>query len=281
MADGEYLLDNRSAYAGRRFDALSRIFNPVTFSHMEALGIQPGWRCWEVGTGGPSVPRWLAERVGPSPAGHVLATDIDVSWIGDGLGPAVDVQQHDVAVDDPPGGGFDLVHARLVLVHTPAREVALRHMVSALRPGGWLLLEDFDVAWQPLACPDPYRPEHELANKVQRGFSALLGQRGVDLEYGRKLPRLLAEQGLEDVAADAYLPVALEAVSALEASNVMQVRDALIAQGHASAEEIQRYLAATDQGLRAATPPLISAWGRRPATKLTPLRYVTPACHCP
>lgn len=112
MADGEYLLDNRSAYAGRRFDALSKIFNPVTFSRMEALGIQPGWRCWEVGTGGPLIPRWLAERVGPGLAGHVVATDIDVSWIGDGLGPAVIVQQHDVAVDDPPGGGFDLVHAR-------------------------------------------------------------------------------------------------------------------------------------------------------------------------
>lgn len=192
-----------------------------------------------------------------------MVTDIDVSWIGDGLGPAVEVRQHDVAVDDPPGGGFDLVHARLVLVHTPAREQALRHMVSALRPGGWLLLEDFDVAWQPLGCLDPYRPEYELANKVRRGFCTLLGQRGVDLEYGRKLPRLLAEQGLEDVAADAYAPVALEAVSALEASNVMQVRDALIAQGHASAEEIQRHLAATDQGLKLATPPLISAWGRR------------------
>ena len=205
---------------------------------MEALGIQPGWRCWEVGAGGPSIARWLAERAAPGRVGQVVATDIDVSWIGDGLGPAVEVRQHDVAADDPPGGGFDLVHARLVLVHTPAREQALRRMVSALRPGGWLLLEDFDVAWQPLGFLDPYQPEHELANKVRRGFCTLLGQRGVDLEYGRKLPRLLAAQGLEDVAADGYAPVAHETVSALEASNVMQVRDALIAQGHASAEEI-------------------------------------------
>ena len=87
MADDEYLLDNRSAYAGRHFDALSRIFNPVTFSRMEALGIPgPDGDAGRSGReGGASIPRWLAERVGPGPAGHVVATDIDVSWIGDGL----------------------------------------------------------------------------------------------------------------------------------------------------------------------------------------------------
>ncbi len=263
MAASEYLLDNREADAERRFEALAKVFNPITFSHLDALGIKPGWRCWEVGAGGPSIPRWLAERVGP--AGQVVATDIEVSWIGDGLAPMVEVRRHDVAVDDPPIGGFDLVHARLVLVHIPARDQALRRMVNALRPGGWLLIEDFDVTLQPLAHLDPHRPEHDLANKLRRGFTALLAQRGVDLEYGRKLPRLLAEQGLEEVAADAYMPVSLEAAGPLDASNVRQVRAALIAQSHASAEEIVRYLAAVDQGLGFATPPLISSWGRRPS----------------
>jgi hypothetical protein len=85
MAESGYLLDNRAAYAGRRFDALSRIFNPVTFSHMEALGIQPGWRCWEVGAGGPSVVRWLAERVGPGPAGQVVAIQRHLAATDQGL----------------------------------------------------------------------------------------------------------------------------------------------------------------------------------------------------
>jgi SAM-dependent methyltransferase len=216
-----------------------------------------------VGAGGASIPRWLAERVGPT--GRVVATDIEVGWIGDSLGPTVEVLRHDVALDDPPVGGFDLVHARLVLVHVPARDEALRRMVTALRPGGWLLLEDFDVTLQPLAHLDPHRPDHDLANKVRSGFCALLAQRGVDLEYGRKLPRLLAEQGLDAVRADAYMPVALEAAAALDASNVRQVREALIAQGHATDEEIERLLTALDQGLGVATPALISAWGRRPS----------------
>src|SRR5205814_3436619 len=85
------------------------------------------------------------------PTGHVLATDIDVSWLtaGDGY----EVRRHDVAADPPPQPGtFDLVHARLVLVHVPDRARALATMAAALRPGGWLLVEDADTALQPLAC---------------------------------------------------------------------------------------------------------------------------------
>jgi hypothetical protein len=39
------------------------------------------------------------------------------------------------------------------------RDRALRSMISALRPGGWLLVEDADPALQPLICPDEYGPE--------------------------------------------------------------------------------------------------------------------------
>jgi SAM-dependent methyltransferase len=258
-----YLLDNRASEAAQRFDSLSALFNPVTFRHLEALGIADGWQCWEVGVGGPSVPEWLSAKVGPS--GHVLATDIDVTWTEQLAGENVEVRRHDVATDDAPDGGFDLVHARLVLIHVPQRAAALEHMAGALRPGGWLLIEDFDPAMQPLACPDVVGPEQRLANKVRAGFRALLAQRGADLEFGRRLPRLLREAGLVEVAADAFLPLALTAGSELELANVSQVRDGLIAGGHVTAEEIDAHLLAVAAGrLDVTTPPLISAWGRQP-----------------
>jgi hypothetical protein len=137
-------------------------------------------------------------------------------------------------------------------------------MAASLRPGGWLLIEDFDVALQPLACPAAAGPDEELANRIRAGFVALLGQRGVDLEYGRKLPGILRALGLADVAADAHFPVALEAGAALDAANVAQVRHGLVAQGHATGEEIERHLSALAEGrLDVAVPPLVSAWGRR------------------
>jgi ubiquinone/menaquinone biosynthesis C-methylase UbiE len=257
-----YLLDNRADEAGARFDSLAALFNPVTFGHLERLGIGAGWKCWEVGTGGPSVPHWLSERVGPT--GRVLATDIDIHWANEVVSDIIEVRHHDVVEDPPPWSDFDLVHARLVLIHLPERERALAQMAEALKPGGWLLIEDFDSAMQPLACVDPQDAGHELANKVRAGFRALLAERGVDLEYARRLPRMLRSAGLVEVAADAYFAVALPAAIELEKANVNQVRDGLVARGHASAAEIDEYLAALDAGtLDMATAPLISAWGRR------------------
>jgi SAM-dependent methyltransferase len=260
MSGGDYLLDNRAEVAGQRFGALASIFNPVTFRHIEALGIRRGWRCWEVGAGGPSVPHWMSERVGPD--GYVVATDIETGWIGD---HDFEVRRHDVANDEPPGAGFDLVHARLVLVHVPGREEALRRMVDSLKPGGMLLLEDFDTAIQNRTALEELTPEQERANRIRQGFRTLLERRGVDLEYGRKLPRLLREAGLEHVRADAYFPVALEGGPELEVANVNQVREGLVAAGLATEEEVEAHLKAIESGgMDVATPPLISAWGRRP-----------------
>ena len=108
MSAAPYLLDNAAAHPGDRFGALSALFDPVTTRHLDQLGVADGWRCWEVGAGGPSMPTWLSRRVAPH--GEVLATDIDTSWIV--RADLFDAVRHDVATDPPPGGGFDLLHAR-------------------------------------------------------------------------------------------------------------------------------------------------------------------------
>ncbi|MFF2330047.1 MULTISPECIES: methyltransferase domain-containing protein [unclassified Streptomyces] len=267
MADHDaargYLLDNSQSEAGIRFEALAELFDPVTFRHVDRLGIGAGMRCWEVGAGGPSVPLGLAERV--APGGRVIATDIDVSWTRDIGGGVIDVLRHDVSADAPPSGGFDLVHARLVLVHVNDRAGALRRMVQALRPGGRLLLEDADPGLQPLLCPDESGPEQQLANRLRSGFRALMAARGADLAYGRTLPRLLREAGLKDVQADAYFPITSPACAVLETATVRQIRRRLVAEGLATDGEIDRHLANVAGGrLDLATAPMVSAWGRRP-----------------
>ncbi len=161
MADSDYLLENRKTEAAQRFIALPALYDPVTLRQFDACGMAAGWRCWEVGAGGPALVRRIAEHVGP--AGHVLATDIDDSWAKEAASRNMEVRTHDVAQDAPPGELFDLVHARLVLVHIPERERALRNMIAALKPGGWLVIEDADPALQPLSCIDAYGPEQELA----------------------------------------------------------------------------------------------------------------------
>ncbi|MFF3891196.1 methyltransferase domain-containing protein [Streptomyces sp. NPDC001914] len=260
-ADG-YLLDNQQTEAGRRFEALATLFDPTTFRHMERFGVGSGWRCWEVGAGGTSVVSWLAKKVGPT--GKVVATDIDTSWAASVARSPVEVRVHDVGAEEPPGEGFDLVHARLVLVHVPDRERALQSMIKALRPGGRLLVEDADPALQPLLCPEEYGPEQQLANRLRQGFRTLLADRGADLAYGRKLPRLLRDAGLRGVEADAYFPVTSPACEALESATVRQIRDQLVTAGLATQDEIDQHLANVAAGsMDLATAPMISAWGRK------------------
>jgi protein-L-isoaspartate O-methyltransferase len=262
--DDGYLLANQRAEAGRRFDALAELFDASTFRHLTAVGLAPGWRVWEVGAGGPSVASWLAGRVGPD--GRVLATDIDTRWL-DGT-PGVEVVQHDVGTEPAPDGPFDLVHARLLLVHVPNRDAALARMAAALRPGGWLVVEEADPALQPLLCLEDADPAEERANRLKSGFRRLLAERGVDLAYGRTLPRRLRENGMVDVGADAYFPITGPACAALERASVEQIRDQLVDHGLATDDEIDQHLAAVARGsLDLATSPMVSAWGRRPTDR--------------
>src|SRR5690242_17356191 len=223
-----YLLDNARAEAGERFVWLAELFDGVTRGHLERLGVGPGSRCWEVGAGGPGIPEALAGAVGPT--GHVLATDIDPSWLQAGNG--YEVRRHDVTADPPPQPGtFDLVHARLVLVHLPDRARALAAMAAALRPGGWLLVEDADTELQPLACLDETGPAQQRANRLRRAVRELMTRRGADLRYGRTLPRALRAAGLVEVAAAGCFPVGGVACDRLEASTVRMVRPELLAAG--------------------------------------------------
>ncbi|WP_084557461.1 methyltransferase domain-containing protein [Hamadaea tsunoensis] len=261
--DRGYLLDNARTEAGERFAWLAELFDGVTRTHVERLGIGAGSRCWEVGAGGRSIPAALAAAVGPT--GYVLATDIDVSWLAEGDG--YEVRRHDVAADPPPEPGtFDLVHARLVLIHLPDRARALATMAAALRPGGWLLVEDADTALQPLACLDAVGPAQLRANRMRAAVRELLTRRGADLRFGRTLPRVLRAAGLVDVAAAGSFPVGGLACDRLEAATLRHVRGELLAAGLADEAEIDAHLAAIDAGeLDLTLAPLISAWGRRPA----------------
>jgi len=263
MAESPYLLDNRKAEAGDRFAALAALYDPMTAGHLDTLGVGAGWRCLEVGAGGGSVVRHLSERVGPS--GRVLATDIEPRFLAPLADLAnVEVCQHDVVVDPLPEAEFDLVHARLVLIHVPERVVALRRLVAALRPGGWLLIEDGDGIVSVDSCLDPQTEPERLANRMRGGLMTLLDERGVDFTFGRTLPRLLRAEGLVDIGGDGYIAFS-DVVRILERANILQLQDAFLEAGIITEAELESFLAwleETDTVL--ASPLVLSAWGRRP-----------------
>jgi 2-polyprenyl-3-methyl-5-hydroxy-6-metoxy-1,4-benzoquinol methylase len=121
-----YLLDNAGEPTRRRFAGLPQVYDPGTMRHLTERGLGPGWHCLEVGAGGGSIARWLAEQVGP--AGSVLATDIDTRFLDDLQMPNLEVRRHDIGTEPLSAASFDLAHARLVLSHVPQREAALARL---------------------------------------------------------------------------------------------------------------------------------------------------------
>lgn len=263
MDESPYLLDNRREEAGDRFNALAALYDPVTIRHFDTLGVGEGWKCLEVGAGGGSVVRHLADRVGPT--GRVLATDIEPRFLEPlrDLGN-VDVARHDVAADPLPDAEFDLIHARLVLIHVPKRLMAIRRLVQALRPGGWLLIEEGD-ATSVHSCLDPQTDDERLANRVRDGIGAMLEAQGADRNFGRKLPRLLRSEGLVDIAGDAYLPISGD-VRLLERANVLQLYDAFLERELLTKDELERFVGLLgDPAFLLAGINLMSTWGRKPS----------------
>ena len=119
-----------------RLALLEEVCDPGTVLQLDAIGVGEGWRCLDVGAGGGSATRLLAERVGET--GSVLALDLDVRLLEPLASDRVEVRRHDLLGEPLPQAAFDVVHARNLLMHLPARLDALRRLVAAVRPGGWL-----------------------------------------------------------------------------------------------------------------------------------------------
>jgi len=258
-----YVLDNASEQAARRFASLEACYDPVTIRQLGQVGVSPGWSCLEVGGGGGSIARWLAERVGPS--GRVVVTDIDARWL-DFKHPNIELREHNIATDELEWGAFDLVHERLVLIHLPERERALRRMIDALSPGGWILIEDFDCSWTALE-PAGEPNDAALFVKVLGAFLEVLDQAGVDLAYGRHFHSLLHRQGLVDVHVEAHIDISSGGSPgfALFRANIEQLRDRLVDLGLVTNREIDRvYELFEDPEFSCNHQPLVSGRARRP-----------------
>ncbi len=126
-----------------RLEAVAALTDPATIRYLEQIGVGEGWTCAEVGAGAGSIARWLSNRVGHF--GTVHAIDIETSYM-DGLSaPNLEVRQQDITTTPLEEGAYDLVHAKILLMHLADRERILGEFAKALKPGGHLLVEEADI----------------------------------------------------------------------------------------------------------------------------------------
>jgi SAM-dependent methyltransferase len=260
-----YVFDNAWQLEQQRLDALTNTWDRNTRSNLCSLGPLHGLRVLDVGAGGGSVARWLCSRVGPR--GHVTATDIDTRFIDRISAPNFEPRRHDIINDPLEENAFDIVHCRLVLEHLPAADVALAKMIAALKPGGSLLVEEFDHA-SFLPAPDASADTQEAWHGFLAAFTAIAETRGLDLAYGRRLRPLLEAHGLQDVTAHGvttYERGGTEGRGLLLLS-IVAMRDLLIATGHMEATSVDRLVAALqDDTFYWSSQVMVAASGRKSA----------------
>jgi SAM-dependent methyltransferase len=177
------------------------IYDPVTIRRLEATGISEGWKCLEAGAGIGSVAQWLSKRVGPT--GRVVATDIELRFLGRISAPNLEIRQHDIMKDYLETGHYDLVHCRLLLMHLAEPEKALKRLADAVRSGGWLVIEDYDVGSQ--LTTDFTDPSFASFTALWRGFWDYCRKTGaLDPYFGRRVRGLVEGLGFVDVGHDGW-----------------------------------------------------------------------------
>ena len=256
-----YALDNAWHAERARLDSLTALYDPGTLAICERLGLATGWRCLDVGAGTGTLAQALADRVAPS--GSVVALDIDTRFIDALASPRVEPLALDVTDHSLPEAEFDLVHARLVLEHLPARDQVLASMIRATKPGGWVLVEDFD--WVTALVIDP---PSEVHTRVASAIQALFASHGYDAAYGRSLPRRLRAAGLTGVATHAEsIQVDADPEHGIPQWELLadQLAPHLLAAGLVDQADLDAFRALLYDGTTVSFAPLmVSCWGQNP-----------------
>ena len=187
-----------------RLSILEQLFDDLTRRSLVQLGVSEGWRCCEIGAGGGSITRWLAQVVGPS--GRVVAVDLDTRFLAGIDQPNVDVIKADFLSDAHIGASFDLVLTRFVLFHLSDPKRAVHRMVQLVRPTGWVFAIDCDLCT--LSAADPGHCNADRFDDVyQRRLAYHRDHHNYNDRMGRSLTKLFEEAGLVNVNNSAWTSV--------------------------------------------------------------------------
>jgi len=261
-ADAVYTIADDAETERREYErlrALARWRDPFTIDALRETGIGPGWRCLEVGAGAGTISEWMAGVVGDD--GAVLSTDVDLRFHGEPVG-TTEVRQHDITRDPLPAGEFDLVHVRAVLQHIAERDSAVDRMIDALKPGGWLVVEDGDMrSFEAQPLPEPLGTVHRTM------CAAAAHQAYRDQNVGTRLLAMLQERGLLDLHAHGLV----DTMRAGEDSGewwylaIEHVREMLVGAGVVSDEDLTTALdQARAPGFVMLGPLSVQVRGRKP-----------------
>ena len=231
-----------------------------------AAGVVEGATVADIGCGPGAVSGVLAGLVGPG--GRVVAVDREPEAVAAARAAASAVGNVSVEVGDANNtgiapGSVDVVMIRHVLAHNgPLLESIVSHAASLVRPGGWVYLADVEASALRI------RPSSAGFEDLNARYMQWHEQRGNDLSVGLRLAELLVGAGLEDVEHHGRYHIIPVPPGMRPPS--WAARDALVAAGLATQDDVERWNVALEAIDRAEKrpvlfTPLFFAFGRRPA----------------
>jgi ubiquinone/menaquinone biosynthesis C-methylase UbiE len=164
---------------------------------LERIALAPGMAVLEVGCGPGTDVFDMVELVGPT--GRLVGLDASEVMLAEARRRAkkfdvpITFEVGDVEALPFPDGTFDVCRAERVLEHLPDAERALTEMVRVTRPGGRIVVFDFD--WDTLIID---HPDKETTRTFVLSYSDAIRNGWI----GRQLPRLFKEQRLEGISID-------------------------------------------------------------------------------
>jgi SAM-dependent methyltransferase len=196
MEEKKYVFANTDKQPEReRLEILQKVFDSFTQQNLIEIGIDTGWHCLEVGCGAGSIMNWMSDRVGNS--GKVVAVDLDTRFVDRIRKPNLEIRIWDIAKDKLKPETYDLIHTRVVLMHVLDRLAALNNIISALKPNGWLLLEEADFSTGVAGTMNEV--DREIIERIFAASKQMLANLGADPLLGAKLPALLHNAGLQKI----------------------------------------------------------------------------------
>jgi len=177
-------------------------WEPEVETWLDLIGVQPGWRCADLGCGPMGILAPLSRRAGWR--GRVVGVENSSTqaeaarqFVKDNRLESVEVLT--ASPYDPPleCGAFHLAHARFLIANEGREEELLNELAALVRPGGIVAVQEPDASsWN---CY-PSRPAfRRLVNVITDACA----EAGRDFNAGRRTFGLLRKLGLADVQARA------------------------------------------------------------------------------
>ena len=265
-----YALGSNSAESAR-LQRQSQELRPESMALLSRVGLTPGQAAMDLGCGPSGILDLLSAAV--SPGGRVVGLDADprhtvmAGQHARQLGLTnVDVMTADARHTGLPPDSYDLVHARTVLVTIPEPQDVLAEMVRLARPGGWVASQEPDI--EGAFCYPPLPAWDRLREIFRAGF----GRSGADLLFGRRLPELYRQAGLDDIEVVVHAPVypAGHSRSTILPDLVRSLRPMILDLGLSDEPELTELDRAVREHLAdprtlALAHLLVVTWGRKPA----------------